>query len=512
MPSVVTVERQRSIDRISENVYSHFAEHLGRCIYGGIWVGEDDRVPTEDGIRTDTVGLLQDIDIPVLRWPGGCFADDYHWEDGVGPREERPTNRNLWWAQGRDHTYVETNEFGTDEFMRLCDMLDTEPFLAANVGSATPEEALNWVEYCNSDDETDLTQRRAENGSEEPYNVNYWGIGNENWGCGGRYAPDEYADQYRHFANYLNGFDDQINPGDDLEFVACGHITDEWNEAFFERLDDGMEFGPGTFLGMGSPYYLMDHFSVHRYYQAGDHVDFSDEEHYRIFARAQKVADDIDNAAETIESHVPGSEDVEIIVDEWGVWHPNATPQNGLEQENTVRDALTAAGVLDMMHERADVISMANIAQTVNVLQCLVQTDEEDAWKTPTFHVFDLYQGHTGNTAVEVDIETDKKYFDDEDHDVPLVSASASESDDELYVTVSNRSIDNTETVELDLGDSLGEASAAALFEDHGPRDYSTKENAEAFGETDIGVSVGDDGVYEVEVPPSSVVGVTVEK
>jgi len=506
MSSKISVDRGRSIDRISEHVYGHFAEHLGRCIYGGLWVGEDDRVETEDGIRMDTVELLQELDIPVLRWPGGCFADDYHWEDGIGPREERPTRRNLWWAQGREEKFVEPNDFGTDEFLRLCDLLDTEPYLAVNVGSSTPEEALNWVEYCNNDDETDLTERRAENGHPDPYDVKYWGIGNENWGCGGRFAPDEYGDQYRRFANYLRGFNNHLNPGD-MEFIACGHLTDDWNAAFFETLEKGMEFGPGTFLGMGSPYELLDHFSVHRYYQAGGDTDFDEDQHYRIFARTRKLAGDIDRAAETISEYVPTG-DVGIIVDEWGVWHPEATPDNGLEQANTVRDALTAAAALDIMHERADVVSMANIAQTVNVLQCLVETDEEDAWKTPTYQVFDLYGRHAGNTAVEVDVETTTKSYSGEDHDVPIVSASASVDGDELFVTASNRHYEDSESIEIDLDGAYADASATVLFAEQDSREYSDSDNAAAFEPESLDVETGD-GTVRVDVPASSVVGVT---
>jgi len=512
MSSTVTVRRQDSIDRIDEQLYGHFAEHLGRCIYGGLWVGEDDRVPTEDGIRMDTVALLEELDIPVLRWPGGCFADDYHWKDGVGPREERPTQRNLWWAQGREEAFVEPNDFGTDEFLRLCELLSAEPYLAVNVGSSTPEEALDWIEYCNFDEETDLTRRRAENGHPEPYGVKYWGIGNENWGCGGRFAPAEYGDEYRRFANYLRGFRNHLAPdGTDAEFIACGHLTDDWNRTFLDQLNAGMEFGPGSFLGMGAPAELMDHFSVHRYYQAGGDTEFSDEQYYRIFARARKLAGDIDRAASTLAEYVPAGE-VGIIVDEWGVWHPEATPDNGLEQANTVRDALTAAGAFDIMHDRADVVSMANIAQTVNVLQCLVETDEDDAWKTPTYHVFDLYNDHAGNTAVETDIETETKVFHDEDHDVPLVSASASLNDDELYVTASNRHLDETRTLEIEAGGAAAEASGTVLFADRDPRAYSTKDNAETFGPESIAVEATAEGTVVVEQPPASVVGVTIPR
>ncbi len=232
---------------------------------------------------------------------------------------------------------------------------------------------------------------------------------------------------------------------DSTEFIACGHLTDDWNKVFFDSLNGGMEFGPGSFLGMGSPFNLMDHFSVHRYYQAGGDTDFTDEQYYKIFARAQKVGGDIDRAAETISEYVPEGE-IGIIVDEWGVWHPEARSDNGLEQENTVRDALTTAGVLDLIHARADVVSMANIAQLVNVLQCLVQTDEEAAWRTPTYRVFDLYENHIGQTALETSVDTEKRAIEGEDHDVPMVSASASEGDGELFVTASNRRHDEPET------------------------------------------------------------------
>ncbi|RDZ38522.1 alpha-N-arabinofuranosidase [Haloferax sp. Atlit-47N] len=508
MQSEVRVSSHEPIDRISENIYGHFAEHLGRCIYGGLWVGDDDRVETEDGIRMDTVSLLRGLNMPVLRWPGGCFADDYHWEDGVGPRDERPRRRNLWWTQGRENIPEESNEFGTDEFLRLCQLLDTDPYIAVNVGSSTPQEALDWIEYCNYGGDTELANRRRENGQEEPYGVKYWGIGNENWGCGGRFAPDEYADEYRRFANYFNGFDKLMNE-ESTEFIACGHLTDDWNKVFFDSLNGGMEYGPGSFLGMGSPFNLMDHFSVHRYYQAGGDTDFTDEQYYKIFARAQKVGGDIDRAAETISQYVPEDE-IGIIVDEWGVWHPEARSDNGLEQENTVRDALTTAGVLDLIHERADVVSMANIAQLVNVLQCLVQTDEEDAWRTPTYRVFDLYENHVGRTALETSVDTEQRTIEGEENDVPMVSASASEGDGELFVTASNRRHDEPETLTVDVGSSAySVSSATVLFEGNDIREYSTKENADSFEADVLDVTDEGDGTVTFDAPPASVVGLT---
>jgi len=502
MGSKIRVHRHDSIDRIDPNVYGHFAEHLGRCIYGGLWVGEDDRVPTEDGIRMDTVELLQDLDMPVLRWPGGCFADDYHWKDGIGPREERPTRRNAFWTQGREDIPEEPNTFGTEEFMRLCDMLDTEPYLAANVGSGSPGEAADWLEYCNYDGDTELANRRAENGSEEPHDVKFWGVGNENWGCGGRMSPEQYAEEFRRYATYLRSVDGMLSDRD-VDLVSVGHIHDDWNRKFLDALAECASFTEG-------PYDLMEHMSVHRYYEAGSDTDFDDEEYFRLLARSRKVGQDVDDAVDALSVYAPES-DISIIVDEWGVWHPEATDTNGLEQENTVRDAISAAGVFDDLHERADVVAMANIAQTVNVLQCLVQTDEEDAWPTPTYRVFDLYETHAGGTALDTVVETEDKAVEDEPFDVPLVSASASEQDGELFVTLSNRALESeTVEIETDLEDPAV-LDSEVLFAEQDVDAHSTADNAEEFSAEDIAVDVEDSGTVAVEAPASSVLGLTIE-
>jgi len=509
MNAVVHVARHDPIDRIAPDVYGHLSEHLGRCVYGGLWVGEDDRVPTEDGIRMDTVELLRDLDVPVLRWPGGCFADDYHWKDGIGPREDRPRRRNMWWAQGRADLPEESNAFGTEEFLRLCDLLDTEPYLAVNVGSGDPGAAVDWAEYCNYDGDTEMTRLRAENGSEEPHDVTWWGIGNENWGCGGRYSPELYAEQFRRYANYLKGFDRVMCDGS-LQLVACGHITDNWNQRFLEHLAECVSFGQSVV------YDLMDHLSVHRYYHAGGDTDFTDVQYYRLLARAARIADDVDRAAEALEMYTPGT-DIGIVVDEWGAWHPEAVFENGLEQENTVRDALAAAAVLDDLNQRADVVSMANVAQTVNVLQCLVQTNEETAWPTPTYRVFDLYAEHMGATALRTIVDADSRSVESRGqefgpadvHEVPLVSASASERDGRVRVTLSNRDLESRQDVlvSLDTGDPRV-ADAEVIFDGLGAEAASTVDNAGAFAPSSIDVE-REDGALLVEVPPTSVLGLT---
>ena len=505
MTDTIRVRADDPVGRIAPEIYGHFAEHLGRCIYGGLWVGDDDRVETEDGVRTDTLSLLSDLELPVLRWPGGCFADDYHWEDGVGPREERPRRRSLWWAQGREDEWEESNAFGTEEFLRVCREIGAEPYLAGNVGSGSPGELVDWAEYCNHDGDTEHARMRRENGREEPHDVRWWGVGNENWGCGGRYDPESYALEYRRFANYLRAFERVLGERC-LELVACGDNDPDWNRQFIRTLGES-----GAIADVGG-YELLDHLSVHRYYEAGDATGFDEEEYFRLLARAAAVGRDVDRAAELLDEFVPAGS-VGVVVDEWGVWHPEAVPENGLEQPGTVRDALSAAAVLDDLNARADVVTMANLAQTVNVLQCVVRTDETDAWPTPTYRVFDLYRPHTGNEALTTGVETDdREVGEGEDTGtVPLVSASASRGDDGVFVTLSNRALDaravHGELDELDGGARLESAGASVLFDGQEPADVATAATADEFVSETLPAEVVDGGVV-VEAPPASVLAV----
>ncbi|MFB6138073.1 MAG: alpha-N-arabinofuranosidase [Halobacteriaceae archaeon] len=495
----VHVHAADRIDRVAPELFGHFAEHLGRCIYDGVWVGEDANVAHDAGLRAETVSLLAELDPPVLRWPGGCFADNYHWEDGVGPRAERPTRRNLFWTQGPENEPIESNEFGTDEFLRFCEAVGAEPYLAANVGSGTPEDAARWMEYCNVESGPEHAELRREHGREEPWGVRWWGVGNEAWGCGGNYDAASYAQAFARYATFLSAFGRVVEPGRPVDLVGVGHYYPEWNREFLEVLDDRGVTG------------FLDHLSFHWYHQVGDAVEFSDEEYYRLFADADRIGDAIDEVAATIDlvtDATPG-EDVGVIVDEWGAWHPEANGDDGLEQRNTVRDALTAAGVLDRFVERADVVTMANIAQTVNVLQCVVETDAERAWPTPTYRVFDLYRPHAGATALAATVETDARELDD-DTDVPCVSASVSRGDDGgVYATVANRDLDGPRTVRVAGLDGVEAAFAEVLFDGQGAREHSRAANADAFAADDLAVDVERDGVV-LELPASSVAGVTV--
>ncbi|GGN20297.1 alpha-N-arabinofuranosidase [Halarchaeum nitratireducens] len=496
----VTVHPEARIDRIEPELHGHFSEHLGRCVYDGLWT---DDTADEDGFREDVLGLLADLEIPVLRWPGGCFADDYHWEDGVGSREDRPRRRNLFWAQGREDVPEESNAFGTDEFLEFCERVGTEPYLAANVGSGDPQEAADWVEYCNYDGDTELADRRRANGHEEPYGVKYWGLGNENWGCGGQMTPEQYAREYRRFATYVGSMDN-LMLDHDLELIACGFENHEWNHRFMEEIGN-------TNWGVEFP---LDHLTLHHYYGRTMSIAEAGEEKYDQFlVEALEMDYHIERIASAINA-VATTRDIGVIIDEWGAWHTEAVAENGLEQPGTVIDALSAAAVLDIFNHHSDVMTMSNIAQTVNVLQCLVETDGDEAWARPTYRVFDLYAPHKGNDALTTTVDTPSREVEHGDDDLPFVGASASVAEDgETYVTVTNLDCRDGHTVEVAIeGADAGDADVAAqvLFEGQDPGLEAGASNADEFAADDLGVDVDGD-VLTVDLAPSTVAGISVE-
>ena len=492
----VIVHTEASIDRIEPELHGHFSEHLGRCIYDGIWHSQS---ADSNGYREDVMTLLSDLDMPVLRWPGGCFADDYQWEDGVGTRENRPRRRNLFWSQDRAETPEEPNTFGTDEFLQFCERVGTKPYLATNVGSGDPQEATDWVEYACYDGDTELANRRRENGRDKPYEVPYWGIGNENWGCGGQMSPEQYAREYRRFATYV-GSTDNLMLDNELELIACGFQDHEWNHRFMEEVSQsswGVEFP-------------LDHLTLHHYYGRTMSVAEADEDDYDQFlVETLEMDDHIERIAATINTFAT-TRDIGIIIDEWGAWHTEAVAESGLEQPGTVIDALSAAAVLDIFNGHADVMTMSNIAQTVNVLQCLVETAGDEAWARPTYRVFDLYAPHKGNEAVQMSVDAPTREVGDDE--LPLVGASASVSDDgETYVTVTNLDTRSTHTVEIGVGgDDAADVDAKVLFEGQEPDLVVDADNADEFAAADLDVVV-EDGVLIAKLEPSTVAGISVQ-
>ena len=414
------------IGTVRPELYGHFAEHLGGCVYGGLWVGTDSAIPNDGGLRLDVLRALQKLSIPVLRWPGGCFADDYDWTDGVGPPAGRPRRFNAWW--GHD---VDDNAFGTHEFLRLCDLLGAEPYLAGNVGSGTPREMKQWVEYCNFAGDTTLARRRADNGHADPFGVRYWGVGNESWGCGGHLTPEGYADLYKQFATYLCTL---TRPPTrmPLFLIAAGPNGNDadWTRRFFRQ--SGLPAGDWQLHGFAAHYYAGT---------AGTATEYTDDQWYQLLARAAAVETVIRDQRAAMDEFDPQRK-IGLLIDEWGTWHPATpgTPANHLWQQNTLRDALVAGLTLDTFNRHADVLVLCNIAQVANVLQAMVLTDGGRMVTTPTYHVFDLYQSHQGGTSYPVEVTCGETRFPTGSGvgRLPTLAASATVKGDQLTLSVTN--------------------------------------------------------------------------
>lgn len=404
--------------KISKHIYGHFSEHLGRCIYEGLWVGEDSPIPNTEGIRNDVLGALQELNIPVLRWPGGCFADEYHWKDGVGPRENRKRMVNTHWGG-----VVENNHFGTHEFMRLCELLGAEPYICGNVGSGTVQEMQEWVEYMTFDGESPMANWRTENGREEPWALKYFGVGNENWGCGGHMRPEYYADLYRRYQTYVRNYGDNK-----IYKIAGGANVDDyrWTEVL-----------------MREAAHLMDGLSLHYYTIPGDFwkgkgsaLDDRESEWFKTLKKSFRM-DELLTKHSTIMDRYDPEKRVGLIVDEWGTWfdvEPGTNP-GFLYQQNTIRDALVAGVHFHIFHEHNDRVHMANIAQMVNVLQAMVLTEGEQMLLTPTYHVFNMYKVHQDATRLEVNADVGTYKFGDDE--LPAVTVSASKDNEgAIHVSV----------------------------------------------------------------------------
>ena len=440
----ITISREQSAGTISRYIYGHFAEHLGHCIYGGIYVGKDSSIPNENGIRKDVVEAMKAIHLPVLRWPGGCFADEYHWRDGIGPQEKRRNMVNTNWGG-----VTEDNSFGTHEFMDLCRQVGCEPYITGNVGSGTMQEMSEWVEYLNSDGDSSVVRERRANGREDSWGVKFWGVGNESWGCGGLMRPEYYADVYRRYQNFCRRYGDHK-----LYKIACGpsDVDTDWTEIL-----------------MKNAAFWMDGLSLHNYTIPGgwEHKNratvFTEADYWETLAIAADMDRKIRMHAEIMDKYDPEKR-VGLIVDEWGDWfevEPGTNP-GFLYQQNTMRDAMVAAITLDI----CDRVYMANIAQTVNVLQSIILTKEDKMVLTPTYHVFDLYQHHMDAKELGCDVETEK--LGTETHSLPGVTASASEKDGIITVTMSNLDPSAASDVTLSLPGNAAAAEGRIL---HGKMD-----------------------------------------
>ena len=449
----VTVSLDQEIAPISPLIYSHFVEHIGRVVYEGIWVGPNSKIPNQNGIRLDVIQALKRVQPTAFRWPGGCFADTYHWQDGVGPADKRVARPNHWWLR------EEPNTFGTDEFMAFCRLFQAEPYLSANVGSGSVSEALDWLHYCNGADETGYAERRRRNGHNAPYNVKWWGIGNETWGCGGQMTPAEYAHVFRNYGVFFK----RLGMTQGLELVGVGHNTPDWNPQFLTALGGGLAY--------------LDQLSVHQYFRFGDSTHFSDAEYLNLMF-------DLGNFEKLITSSIAAMEAVEpqrarirlfgdlkpkpigLVIDEWGVWHSDSQFSDGFSQKGVLRDALFAGSALNLFHRYAKRISMTNIAQLDNCLQSLIVTRGPQMALTPTFYVYEMYRNHQGATAVQAD-QNFSPSLSAEGRARPAISISASKRATSALITLVNQS--PTEDYDVDLKIRGGRPSEAKVTVLTGP-------------------------------------------
>ena len=475
--------------KINKEIYGNFSEHLGSCIYNGIYVGENSSIPNVKGMRSDIVKALKHIKLPVLRWPGGCFADEYHWKDGIGAKEKRKKMINTHWGG-----VVEDNSFGTHEFFEFCDQVGCQPYVNGNLGSGTVQEMSEWVEYMTFGGVSPMSELRKQNGREKPWELKYFGVGNENWGCGGNMRPEYYADEYRRYATYVRNYD-----GNKIYKIACGA-----NDTNYKWTDVLMSNARLHMHGLSLHYYTI----THSWSKKGSATDFTESEYYTTLKKALFMDELVANHSRIMDQHDPGKM-VGLIVDEWGTWfdvEPDTNP-GFLYQQNTMRDALVAATTLNIFNKHCDRVTMANIAQMVNVLQAVILTDKEKMILTPTYHVFDLFKKHQDADLIESYVEA--SCIGTEESQVPDLHVSASQKGTEIHITLANLSATESRKIEMELpGVKAGSISAQILqggMRDHNDFSNSEKIKLEAFSNF---ARAGHGFLFSI--PECSVMGITI--
>ena len=474
---------------IPKEIYGQFAEHLGRCIYDGIWVGKDSPIPNVDGYRKDLVEAIRELKVPVLRWPGGCFADEYHWKDGIGPLSERPKMINSNWGGT-----VEDNSFGTHEFLNFCEMLGIEPYISGNVGSGSVEELAKWVEYMTAKGGT-MADLRAANGRKDPWKVKYLGVGNESWGCGGNMTPEFYSDQYRRYATYCRNYD-----GNRLYKVASGASDYDynWTRVLMNNVRSNIS-------GLSLHYY-----TVMNWGHKGSATDFNEDEYYDILGKAVEIEEVLHNHEAIMDLYDPNRR-IDLLLDEWGTWfdvEPGTNPGH-LYQQNSMRDAMVAAMSLNIFNKHTARLKMANIAQMVNVLQAMILTKGSEIVLTPTYHVFRMYNVHQDATSVPVTMPSDS-LASKSGRLFPTLSVSASKSD-ALHVSLANPSVDESKTVELEFDALKPAVVSGEILRGKGKGIEAVKSHNEFGGKTAVSPVPFKDfkmsgRTLKVTLPPASVV------
>lgn len=489
--TTVKLHPEEAKQTISKHIYGQFSEHLGRCIYGGLWVGEESDIPNVKGYRKDVLEALKALHIPNLRWPGGCFADEYHWMDGVGPKENRPKMVNNNWGG-----VVEDNSFGTHEFLNLCELLGCEPYVSMNVGSGTVEETAKWIEYMTSEGESPMANWRRENGREKAWKVKFIGIGNESWGCGGDMHPEYYADVFRRYGVYCREFN-----GNKLFKIACG--ASDYDYKWTETL---MNKAGGKMNGLSLHYY-----TVANWNSKGSAREFSLNDYYWTIGKAVEIEEVLQKHMAIMDKY-DADKRVGLMVDEWGTWfdvEPGTNP-GFLFQQNTIRDAMVAARTLNIFHKYADRIKMANIAQVVNVLQAMILTDNEKMVLTPTYHVFHMYQVHQDARFIPASIEAPSMSI--RDKAVATVDVTASQDSTGLtHLSLVNIDAENVQKVEIDLNGLSATHVTGSILTSEKINNCNTFDQPNLIAPKAFKTNKPKNGKLTVTLPAMSIVTLTVD-
>lgn len=491
------INPNQKIAKINKDLYGSFSEHLGRCIYEGVYVGESSKIPNVNGMRTDVVNALKEMGLPVLRWPGGCFADEYHWKDGIGDKKSRKKMINTHWGG-----VVEDNSFGTHEYFELCRQLGCDSYVNGNVGSGTVQEMSEWVEYITFDGVSPMAELRAKNGSKAPWNLKYFGVGNESWGCGGLMDPEHYGNLFKQYNTFCRDY----KAGEHITRIACGpNVADyHWTKEVMDKVKHHAD-------GISLHYYTLPRGNWHN---KGSATVFDKNEYISTICKAYKMEELITNHLAVMDSIAPQRR-VKLVVDEWGTWYdvePGTNP-GFLYQQSTMRDAIVAALTLNIFNKHADRLMMCNIAQTVNVLQSVILTDGKKMVKTPTYYVFKMFKEHQDNTLLGSFITTNKiASKNDRNEEFPQLIESASvDENGTVFATVANTSDVKSAKIKCQLADTRVKSVKAEIItaECHALNDFDRAE--EVFIKEFKSFRQLKDG-FTAELPACSVVKFTVER
>ena len=474
---------------INKNIYGHFAEHLGTCIYGGFFVGDTSTIiPQTAGVRNDVIDALKKLKVPVLRWPGGCFADTYHWKDGVGPRSQRPSIVNKWWGG-----VTEDNSFGTHDFLNMCERIGAEPYLAGNMGSGTVQELIDWVQYVNFDGLSPMSKWRQEHGRVKPWGVKFWGVGNEAWGCGGNMTPEYYANEYRKYATFMTDW----NNSDKMFRIASGANSGDykWTEVLMRDIPHQMLEGVA-----------LHHYAVIDWGNKGSSTEFS-EQQYILSMKAAWKMEELVNKHSAIMDKYDSAKKVALVVDEWGGWYapdPGTNP-GFLQQQNTMRDAMIAGMTLNIFNNHADRIRMANLAQTINVLQAVILTNKEKLILTPTFHVMEMYNVHQDATMIPLELKSADYVLGNER--IPAVHASASKDKlGKTHVSLVNIHATSSQEITIEVDGAAYKQLSGRVLASARIQDYNSFDKPENIKPAVFKGASLKGNKLTVKMPPASVV------